>query len=150
MAFEDEQYVAARKKVKQKKGFYWHLASFVIVGMFFFIMNITTEPADIWFHFPMISWGIGLAFHYIGVFGVPYIGTLDKSWEEKEIEKELNKRGINRQASNRLASENHEIDELDLDNRYHFAKKEEDLDKWENYENKDLKTLRKDFDEEFK
>ncbi|MFT5833323.1 MAG: hypothetical protein ACI97N_000950 [Cognaticolwellia sp.] len=151
MSFEEEQYEAARNKVKLKKSFYRHLASYIIVGAFFFIMNMTTSPNDIWFHFPMMGWGIGLAFHYIRVFGVPYIGTLDNAWEEQEIEKELSKmKGRSRNTSKQLSSESHEIDELDLDNKYHFDKEELDLEKWDNYENRDLKEIRKDFDDQFK
>jgi hypothetical protein len=151
MAFDDKQYEVAQKRVKLKKGFYRHLASFIVIGLFFFIINLTTDPTDIWFHFPMVAWGIGLAFHYIRVFGVPYVGALDGNWEAEEIEKELNKmRGTRPEKPKSLSAESHEIDELDLDNRYHFNKEAADSDKWGNYDDKDLKTLRKDFDEEFK
>ncbi|NJN78110.1 MAG: 2TM domain-containing protein [Saprospiraceae bacterium] len=152
MSFQDEEYEAARKRVKLKKGFYRHLAGYMVIGAFFFIMNITTDPTDVWFHFPMIAWGIGLAFHYIGVFGIPYVGALDKSWEAEEIARELARmRGNNRgHQQKQLLNENHEIDELDLNNKYHFEKEEEDLDKWNNYDNRGLKEIRKDFDDEFK
>jgi hypothetical protein len=151
MAFDDKQYEVAQKRVKLKKGFYRHLASFIVIGLFFFIINLTTDSTDIWFHFPMVAWGIGLAFHYIRVFGVPYVGALDGNWEAEEIEKELNKmRGTRPEKPKSLSAESHEIDELDLDNRYHFNKEAADSDKWGNYDDKDLKTLRKDFDEEFK
>lgn len=47
----------------------------------------------IWFIFPLASWGVGLAFHYIGVFGIPGLGALSKDWEEREMQKELRRMG---------------------------------------------------------
>lgn len=83
----------AKKRVKAKKGFYFHFASYVIVIGFLFVMNQITDPYNTWFIFPALSWGVGIAFHYLGVFGIPGIGTLSKDWEDKEIEKELQKMG---------------------------------------------------------
>ena len=56
-------------------------------------MNVvyTGHPGDWWFYFPMMSWGLGIFFHYVGVFGFPGFNFNDKAWEDKEIEKELSK-----------------------------------------------------------
>lgn len=149
MSSELEQYEAARKQVKLKKGFYRHLASYIIIGAFFFCLNIITDPNDIWAPIPMLGWGIGLAFHYLRVFGFPFIGALDSAWEEQEIQKELSKMGV--PDHKRLSAESHEIDELDLDNRYHFDKKpEEDLNKWDNYDTRDSREIREDFKNQFR
>lgn len=147
MPYEDEQYKAAKKRVKKKKGFYGHLSAYILVGFFFFILNMTTDPNDIWFHFPMLGWGIGLGMHYFGVFGLPFVGSLDASWEQKEIERELQK--MSGRKPKALNDVNHEIDELDLDNRYTFDKEEESLDHWEKYDDRDMKEIRKDFNEQF-
>lgn len=42
--------------------------------------------------FPLIFfWGIGLAFHYLKVFGIPGSGILSRDWEDREIRKEIDK-----------------------------------------------------------
>lgn len=63
-----------------------HLTSYLAVGAFFLIMNLVTWDGEFWFFFPLIPWGLGLAFHYFSVFGTPFIGGPD--WEERELEKE--------------------------------------------------------------
>lgn len=147
MSYEDEQYLIAKKRVKKKKRFYGHLMAYILVGIFFFILNITTDPYDMWFHFPMMGWGIGLGMHYFRVFGFPFVGSLDASWEQREIEKELRK--ISGKKPKTLKEDFHEIDELDLENRYSFDKEEEDLSRWEDYKDKDMKDIRRDFNERF-
>ncbi len=89
--YSEEDYKKARKKVKAKKGFYSHLTAYLIVNSFLFLMNILTDPSDPWFQYPLLAWGVSLAFHYVGVFGIPGVNYNDSDWEEREIEKELNK-----------------------------------------------------------
>jgi len=89
--YSDQDYRRAKKRVKAKKGFYWHLASYIIIIGFLFCINILTDPYDNWYLYPMLSWGVALLFHYIGVFGIPGLNFNDKSWEEKQIQKELQK-----------------------------------------------------------
>jgi hypothetical protein len=89
-----DPYTEAQKRVKKKKEFYSHLSSYVVMGIFFFVLNFLTAPGRWWFYWPMLGWGIGLAFHYIDVFGIPGVGDLSKDWEEKAIEEELQKMGV--------------------------------------------------------
>ena len=89
----EDQYKRARKRVLAKKGFFWHLGSYVAVGIFFFTMNMLTDPFDTWWPFPMLGWGIGLATHYFAVFGLPGTDILTKEWEDREMEKELRRMG---------------------------------------------------------
>ncbi len=81
----------AWKKVKSIKRFYIHASIFVIMGIFFFFMNMVTSPFDMWFFFPMIPWGTLLAFHYLFVFGIPGTGLLSREWEEREFEKQMDR-----------------------------------------------------------
>ncbi|MEZ4948771.1 MAG: 2TM domain-containing protein [Saprospiraceae bacterium] len=80
-----DPYLQARKNVKKKKGFYKHLAAYIIINTFILISSGGDGP---W-----LPWGIGLAFHYISVFGFPGSGILSKDWEDEEMEKELRKNG---------------------------------------------------------
>ena len=88
---EDFEFRRAKKRVRAKKGFFYHLASYAIIIGFLFLINMVTGPSDVWFIFPALGWGVGLAFHYIGVFGVPFFNFGSAEWEEKELEKELQK-----------------------------------------------------------
>lgn len=78
-----ERYQKAQKRVKEIKGFYGHLASFILVILFLAFINLRFSPKHIWFYWPMIGWGIGLFFHAVGVFNIiPFFG---KDWEQKKI-----------------------------------------------------------------
>ncbi len=82
-------YEEARKRVKKKKEFYSHLTSYLVMGVFFFVFNLLTAPGHWWFYWPMLGWGIGVAFHYFEVFGLPGVGDLSKEWEQKTMREEM-------------------------------------------------------------
>ncbi|WP_437689825.1 2TM domain-containing protein [Sorangium sp. So ce176] len=46
----------------RRKGFRSHLFSFVVVNAFLFAINALT-PGPWWFFWPLLGWGLGLAFH---------------------------------------------------------------------------------------
>ncbi len=85
----EEAYLKAKKRVKAKKGFYQHLMSYAIVNLFMMALNLITSPTVGWFVFLLLGWGVGLAFHYVDVFGIPGFDILSKEWEEKQLEREL-------------------------------------------------------------
>jgi hypothetical protein len=78
-----ENYQKAKKQVKEIKGFYSHLLSYVLVMMILAFVNLKYTPEHIWFFWPLLGWGIGLYFHALKVFN--WFPFLDKSWEEKKI-----------------------------------------------------------------
>lgn len=87
-----DNYKLAKKKVKKKKGFYQHFSVYLAVIGFLAFINFATEPWDIWFIFPAASWGIAIVIHYLNVFGFPFTkGIMTPEWEEREIEKEMEK-----------------------------------------------------------
>ncbi|WP_437930538.1 2TM domain-containing protein [Sorangium sp. So ce291] len=47
---------------RRRKGFRSHLFSFVLVNAFLFAINALT-PGPWWFFWPLLGWGLGLAFH---------------------------------------------------------------------------------------
>ncbi|MBK6950308.1 MAG: 2TM domain-containing protein [Haliscomenobacter sp.] len=91
MADKNEILKRAKKRVKARKGFYAHLASFIAVGIFFFLMNMATlgEEPNLWFFFPMLPWMVGLLIHYLRVFGFPVTGALSEEWEAREMYKAI-------------------------------------------------------------
>lgn len=114
-----EDYIRKRayQQVKKKKGFYSHLAVFISVGIFFFLINIlsmSSGDTELWFFFPLLPWSIGLLIHYFSVFGLPGTNILTKDWEDTEIEKEMQKlRQKMRQYSESESNEKMELRELD-------------------------------------
>ncbi len=92
MSSKSNEYKAAQKIVKKKKGFYKHLAAFVIINAFIIIMGIVEDGFDFSIlDSPLLPWGVGLAFHYLSVFGIPGSDILTRDWENRELGKELRK-----------------------------------------------------------
>lgn len=126
-------YRLAEKRVQKKRAFYRHLTSYVIMGAFFFTLNMLTDPWDWWFYWPMLGWGIGLAFHYVGTFGLPGLG-LDEKWEQRELEKEMRRLGIKERPAPPAPEEDH----LDLDQPERFDLNKAEPEKRKNWNEGDL------------
>ncbi len=73
----------AKDRVEELRGFYSHLAAYVLVNCFLFFVNLQTSPNHLWFYWPLMGWGIGLALHAVGVFFEG--GIWSKQWEKKKI-----------------------------------------------------------------
>jgi hypothetical protein len=82
---EEQIYEHARKRVEAKRGFFSHLAAYVIVNILLFVIWYLTSRGFPWFLFPLGGWGIGLIFHFLGVF------VFDTMGSEAAIEKEAEK-----------------------------------------------------------
>ena len=97
---EEQQYLRAKKRVKNIKDFYVHLIVFVITNIFisgiiiFGLMKSGYNLNDAFSNFEVYStwifWGIGMFFHWLGVFGFKSLG-LGKDWEEKKIKELMEK-----------------------------------------------------------
>ena len=98
-------YERAQKRIKDIKGFYTHLAAFIIVnlivmftkGRFLNLQGINSLFENIEFlnridwdvYGTPIIWGLLLILHAIRVFGKnPFLG---KSWEDRQIKKYMDK-----------------------------------------------------------
>lgn len=80
-----EEYESAKKRVEAKMGFYTHLTVYVAVIVFLAIINFVTSASTIWFHWPMLGWGIAIVIHAAFVFVFP--GRLAVT--EEMIKKEM-------------------------------------------------------------
>lgn len=90
---ELEEYQRARERVQEIKGFYAHAVMFGLVNATLVVLNLVTLKKNdgvIWFIWPLIGWGIILAVHGISVFGIGRF--LGKDWEERRIQRELDRR----------------------------------------------------------
>ena len=89
---KEEAYIRAKKKLDKLVGFYWHLAVYIIVNLFLIILIGVNSGDGFWsfgtFATP-IFWGIGLLFHFLGVFGPGFM--FGKNWEEKKIKEYMDK-----------------------------------------------------------
>lgn len=91
---EEERYLRAQKRVKKIKGFYWHLFWYLAVNIFLLAMiykNLGTNESFFKYgHFTTpFFWGIGLFFHWLGVFGRNIV--FSKDWEDRKIEEYMDK-----------------------------------------------------------
>lgn len=90
---DSKRYAKVQKKVKLKKGFYFHLGIYIIVIAFLAIINILTDSRNWWFLFPAASWGVAVAIHALTIFIFSDEGFFGEDWEQKQIEAELAKKG---------------------------------------------------------
>jgi len=88
----EEAYLKAQNRVKKVVGFYRHLMVYVLVNLFLIAIIAVND----WGSFgsfgtfsTAIFWGIGLAFHAVGVFGPNLV--FGKNWENRMIKKYMDK-----------------------------------------------------------
>jgi hypothetical protein len=58
----------ARRRAGAKLGFYIHASVYVLVNLALYAINDRFTPSVAWSVWPLAGWGIGLAFHALGVF----------------------------------------------------------------------------------
>lgn len=84
-AQQAEQLALAR--VRKIRGFYIHLAQYVVVITVLAVINLVTHPSKLWFFWPALGWGIGVLAHAAATFEfIPFFGA---EWERKQVEKQL-------------------------------------------------------------
>ena len=89
MSSEERKYQEAKGRVREIRGFYTHLAVYVLVNTFLFLLDITLSPDVLWFYWPLLGWGIAIVVHAVSVFGFgPWLG---QEWEEKKIDEYMDR-----------------------------------------------------------
>ena len=87
---KEEAYLRAKKRVESNAGFYWHLASYIIVNAFLILLiGFNAGFSGFGPYATAFFWGIGLFFHFIGVFGFNFF--LGKNWEQRKMEEFMKK-----------------------------------------------------------
>lgn len=97
---KEQQYLKAKKRVKAMKEFYRHLISYIVINLFisavilYGLVESGYPFVDALGNFGVYSvwvfWGIGLFFHWLGVFGFNSIG-FGKNWEDRKIKQMMDK-----------------------------------------------------------
>ena len=109
-------YQEANKKVKGKKGFFYHFFVYVcIIGMLYAIMYFESNGNLLPIIIVALSWGIGIITHYFKTFGTEHLDIfgISPDWEEKELEKEVDKLKRKRVLLERLKEEKDLLDDLE-------------------------------------
>lgn len=101
---QEQNYIKAKKRVKDIKGFYVHLIVYVVVnimisGIIVYGLTVSGDSfSETFSNFGVYStwlfWGIGMFFHWLGVFGFKSLG-LGKDWEERKIKELMEKENNN-------------------------------------------------------
>jgi uncharacterized integral membrane protein len=91
---KEDEYIRAKKKLDKLKGFYWHLIWYIIANTILIILIIANSDANetIWEFGTFATafiWGIGLFFHFMGVYGPGLI--FGKNWEERKVKEYMDK-----------------------------------------------------------
>ena len=90
--YSEEAYRRAKRKVEKIMGFYKHLAVYLVVNIFLIIivgMNSEYGFNHYSTYTTAFFWGIGLAFHFLQVFGRDVL--FNEDWEEKKIREFIEK-----------------------------------------------------------
>jgi len=113
---ENDIYEEATKKVKAKKGFLYHLLAYVfIIGMLYAIMYFENNGEMLPVIIVGLSWGIGLAAHYLNTFGTKNLEIfgINSDWEEDELEEELERLKRKRELKDEIRKEKELLNEAE-------------------------------------
>ena len=83
----DDRREEAIRRLRAKRGFKQHLATYAVVNGFLVVLWAITGGDDFWPVWPMAGWGLGLALHGWGVYG-------QRPITEAEIQREMEKDGV--------------------------------------------------------
>jgi transcriptional regulator with XRE-family HTH domain len=88
-AFDADEALAFAQ-VRKLKGFYLHLAQYVVVVTLLLGINLWTRPQYLWVGWVAMGWGIGVLFHGLRVF--ERYSPFGAQWEKKQVEKRLGRK----------------------------------------------------------
>lgn len=91
---QQQKLLMAQKRVKSIRGFYTHATVYLIVNAVLIAAKAASGTPDEFFNFNQtfstaFFWGIGLAFHALGVFGRNVF--MGSDWEERKIREIMEK-----------------------------------------------------------
>lgn len=81
----------ARKRVRQRVGFMWHLVVFLLAQVALYQINATYSPDTTWFVWPLGAWGAALLLHAFATFQG---GGMTEETVEAEVRRELERRSL--------------------------------------------------------
>ena len=79
----------AQRRAGAKLAFYKHLAAYALVNIALLALNLATSPGTLWFHWPLLGWGVAIAAHAARTYWLcnrPAPGpSLRQNLEEQEL-----------------------------------------------------------------
>ena len=78
------------EQVREIKGFYGHLITYIVTILGLFLLNSLVSPHYYWAMWAAMGWGIGVASHGLTVFEV--FNFFGADWERKQVEKRLGRK----------------------------------------------------------
>ncbi|HMG68295.1 MAG TPA: 2TM domain-containing protein [Chitinophagaceae bacterium] len=78
------------KIAKKRASFKYHLGTFIVINIFFWVLwyftgQHTTKNGWPWPVWPVFGWGIGLLFHFLGVYVDPGSNGIEREYEKLEL-----------------------------------------------------------------
>jgi transcriptional regulator with XRE-family HTH domain len=82
--------ILAFNQVRKLKGFYIHLAQYVLVVALLAVINALTTPNHWWVQWVVMGWGIGVFFHWLQI--SERFSLFGSKWEKEQVEKRLGRK----------------------------------------------------------
>ena len=82
--------ILAFNQVRKLKGFYIHLAQYVLVVALLAVINVLTTPNRWWVQWVSRGWGIGVFFHWLQI--SERFSLFGSTWEKEQVEKRLGRK----------------------------------------------------------
>jgi dephospho-CoA kinase len=91
---QHEQYEYARRRLRQKKNFYFHFVLFLVGTLFMFIANVLLKFGQpyVWYIWASTAWFFVIILHFIKVFITDRFMNIH--WERQQIERLMEKQRI--------------------------------------------------------
>jgi hypothetical protein len=80
----------AQRYVRRKRIFYTVVAVWIALSLMWFAIDMADDSSSVWFYWPMLGTGVGVAITGIVLLGVG--GLFGVEWERREIDKYLRRR----------------------------------------------------------
>ena len=88
----DERLEEARRYVRRKRIFYTVVGVWIALSLMWFTIDMLDDGTEsLWFYWPMLGTGIGVAITGLVLLGIG--GLFGADWEQRQIDKYLRSRG---------------------------------------------------------
>ena len=94
----DDRREEARRFVQRKRRFYTILVVYLALSLLWFTIDMLTGTDDLWFYWPVLGAGVIVAVIGIAMFGLG--GLFGGDWEQRQVDKYLERRGEGENGAN--------------------------------------------------
>ncbi len=77
----------ARLRANARLSLMIHLAVYVVVNALLIVINLLTSTEYLWFWWPLLGWGIGLALHALAIVLIPKLLGKRQRMIDDELQK---------------------------------------------------------------